>query len=151
MEKLKIVQWTTGKVGKMALRAIFDDPRLELAGVFAHSPDKVGIDAGAICGRPDCGIAATDDVEALVALAPDTVIYTPFMADLDHLARLLESGSDVVSTNLLSNLGGIEGEVRARLDAACARGGSSLYITGINPGWLDTLAATVTSICRRVD
>lgn len=151
MEKLKIVQWTTGKVGKMALRAIFDDPRLELVGVFAHSPDKVGIDAGAICGRPDCGVAATDDVEALVALAPDTVIYTPFMADLDHLVRLLESGSDVVSTNLLSNLGGIEGEVRARLEAACARGGSSLYITGINPGWLDTLAATVTSICRRVD
>ncbi len=151
MARLRVAQWTTGKVGKMALRAIFDDPRLELVGVYAHSSDKVGQDAGTICGRPVCGVAATDDVEALIALAVDTVIYTPFMADLAHLTRLLESGSDVVSTNLLSNLGGIDGDVRDQLEAACARGGSSLYITGINPGWLDTLAATATSICRRVD
>ena len=112
MQKLKVIQWTTGKVGKMALRAIFDDPRLELAGVYAHSADKVGQDAGAICGRADCGVAATDDVGALVALGADTVIYAPFEADLSHLVRLLESGSDVISTNLLANLGGIEGEVK---------------------------------------
>jgi hypothetical protein len=36
-------------------------------------------------------------------------------------------------------------------DDACARGGSSLHITGINPGWLDTLAAVVTPICRRIE
>ncbi len=150
MEKLRVLQWTTGKVGKMALRAILDDPRLELAGVYAHSPDKAGIDAGALCGRPDCGIAATHDADALVALRADTVIYAPFEADLAHLVALLESGSDVISTNLLANLGGIVGEVRDKLEAACARGGSSLYITGINPGWIDTLAAAVTPICRDI-
>lgn len=151
MDKLRIIQWTTGKVGKMALRAILDDPRLELVGVYAHGKDKVGMDAGAICGRPDCGMLATDDIDALIALGADTVIYAPFMADLSHLVRLLESGSDVVSTNLLSNLGGIEGDVREQLEQACALGNSSLHITGINPGWLDTLAAVVTPICRRID
>lgn len=151
MDRLRVVQWTTGKVGKMALRGILDDPRLELVGVFAHSADKVGQDAGAICGRPPCGVLATDDVEALVALAPDAVIYAPFMADLDHVVRLLESGVDVVSTNLLSNLGGVEGEVEKAIAAACERGGSSLYITGINPGWLDLLAVTLTGICPRVE
>jgi hypothetical protein len=151
MEKLRIVEWTTGKVGKMAVRAILDDPRLELVGVYAWSPDKVGQDAGALCGRPDCGVKATNDVEALVALGADTVIYTPFEADLSHLVSLLESGSDVISTNLLTNLGGIVGDVKAQIEAACQRGGSSLYISGINPGWLDTLAAVVTPICRGIE
>lgn len=151
MERLKVIQWTTGKVGKMALRAILDDSRLELVGIYAHSPDKIGVDGGAISGVPDCGVTATDDVDALVALGADVVIYVPFMADLGHLEALLESGSNVISTNLLSNLGGLEGEVLQRLESACARGNSSLHITGINPGWLDTLAASVSSVCRRID
>jgi 2,4-diaminopentanoate dehydrogenase len=151
MEKLRVVQWTTGKVGKMALRAILDDPRLELVGVFAHSAEKAGLDAGELCGRPPCGIAAIQDVDALIALGADTVIYAPFEADLAHLVALLESGSDVISTNLLANLGGIVGDVRDQLEAACARGRSSLYISGINPGWIDTLAAAVTPICRGIE
>jgi hypothetical protein len=73
------------------------------------------------------------------------------MADLDHVVRLLESGLDVVSTNLLANLGGVEGEVARTLEAACARGNSSLYVTGINPGWVNNLAATMTAVCRGVE
>ena len=82
MDKLRVLQWTTGKVGKLALRAILDDPRLELVGVYAHSPDKAGVDAGALCGRPDCGVEATNDVDALLALKADSVLYAPFEADL---------------------------------------------------------------------
>ena len=48
MKKLRVIQWNTGKVGKLATRAILDDPRLQLVGVYAHSPDKVGQDAGAL-------------------------------------------------------------------------------------------------------
>ena len=91
MSKLRVLQWTTGKVGKMALRAILDDPRLELAGVYAHGPDKAGVDAGKLCGRADTGVLATGDIEALIALAADTVIYAPFMADVSHAVRLLEA------------------------------------------------------------
>ena len=119
MDKLRVIQWTTGKVGKLALRGIIDDPRLELVGVFAHSDDKVGVDAGTLCGRPECGVTATNDVEALVALGADTVIYTPFMADMAHVTRLLETGHDVISTNLFLNVGGVQGEVRDQLEAAC--------------------------------
>lgn len=150
MEKLRVIQWTTGKVGKLALRAILDDPRLELAGVYAHSSDKCGIDAGALCGRPDCGITATNDLEALLALGADTVIYTPFMADLDHAIRLLESGLDVISTNLFLNVGGIQGETKDALEAACRTGGTSLFITGVNPGWINSVAVGLTAVCRDV-
>jgi hypothetical protein len=151
VKKLRVIQWTTGKVGKLTLRAILDDPRLELAGVFAYSSDKAGVDAGKLCGRPDCGVAATNDIEALIALGADSVLYTPFEADLSHVIRLLESGLDVISTNLFLNLGGIVGEVKEQLEAACRRGGASLYITGINPGWVNSVMAAMTAVCRRVD
>src|SRR4051794_33437927 len=55
VEELRVIQWTTGKVGKLSLRGVIDDPRLELVGVFAYSEDKAGVDAGPLCGRPDTG------------------------------------------------------------------------------------------------
>jgi hypothetical protein len=150
-EKLRVIQWNTGKVGKHCICAVLDDPRLELVGAYAYSASKVGQDAGVLAGRPACGVVATDDVDALIALNADTVFYTPFMADLGHTIRLLENGMDVISTNLFLNVGGIQGEVREKLEAACKRGNSSLYITGINPGWMNSMVSAMTAICRRVD
>lgn len=151
MDKLRVIQWTTGKVGKHSLRAILDDPRLELVGCYAWSDAKKGVDSGELCGRPATGIAATNDIDALIALDADTVLYTPFEADLDQAIKLLESGLDLVSTNLFLNVGGIRGEVKDRLEAACAKGNSSLYITGINPGWINSVIASMTAICRDVE
>lgn len=151
MGRLKVIQWGTGKVGKLSMRGVLDDPRLELVGVHAFSADKVGKDAGSLCGRPECGVAATDDIDALIALDADSVIYTPFEANLDHVVRLLESGLDVVSTNLFMNLGGIRGEVEERLEAACRKGGSSLYISGVNPGWVNSVMTALTAVCRDVE
>lgn len=94
---------------------------------------------------------ATGDVDALLALAPDAVVYTPFAADLEEVARILESGADVASTNLFQHLGGVRGAVRARLEEACRRGGSSLLVTGVNPGWVNGLMASATAVCARVE
>lgn len=151
MNKLRVIQWTTGKVGKLAMRGVLDDPRLELAGVYAWSDAKKGADAGELCGRSATGIKATNDIDALIALGADTVLYTPFEADLDDVVRLLEAGLDVVSTNLFMNLGGIRGEVQERLEAACAKGGSSLYITGVNPGWINAIVVALTAVTRNVE
>lgn len=151
MAKLRVIQWNTGKVGKLATRAILDNPGLELAGVFAHSDTKIGQDAGALCGRPDTGVKATNDVDALLATKPDVVVYTPFTGDVDELVKLLENGVNVLSTNLLFHVGGVRGAVKERLEAACQRGRSSLYITGINPGWINSIATALTGICGRVD
>jgi 2,4-diaminopentanoate dehydrogenase len=151
MEPLRVIQWTTGKVGKLCLRAVLDDPRLKLVGVYAHSSSKAGTDAGALCGRPEVGIAATSSIEALLALRADSVLYTPFEANLQHVIQLLESGLDVVSTNLFLNVGGIQGEVKEKLQTACKRGDSSLYITGINPGWINSVVTAMTAVCRKVD
>lgn len=147
---MRVIQWTTGKAGKLSLRGILDDPRLELAGVYAYSEQKAGVDAGQLCGRPDTGIVATTDIDALIALGADAVLYTPFMADLDHVVKLLESGLNVLSTNLFLNVGGVAGQTREALAAACARGNSSLYITGIHPGWANSITTALTAVCRDV-
>jgi hypothetical protein len=133
MNKLRVIQWNTGKVGKLALRAILDDPRLELVGVFAHSPDKTGKDAGELCGRPATGITATDDIDALIALGADSVLYTPFEGNVDHAVRLLEGGMDVVSTNLFLHSGGVQGEVRERLEAAAQQAAARSTSPGSTP------------------
>lgn len=151
MDKLRVIQWTTGKVGKLAMRAVLDNPRLDLVGVYAFSPDKVGVDAGTLCGRPETGIKTTNDIDELIALKADAVLYTPFTSDVDEVVKLLESGANVLSTNLFFHVGGVRGEVKDRLDAACQRGNSSLYITGINPGWINSIATALTAICARVD
>lgn len=147
----RIAQWGTGKVGKYALRGLLDHPDFELVAVHAFSPDKIGLDAGTLCGRPETGIKATGDIAAVIAARPDIVVYTPFTGDVDDVALLLESGIDVLSTNLFFHVGGIAGAVRHRLEAAALRGDASLYITGINPGWINAIAVATTGVCGKVE
>ena len=151
MQKIRVAQWNTGKVGKLAMQGILDNPAYELVGVYAYSADKLGADAGALCGRSDTGIKATNDIDAIIATKPDVVVYTPFSGDVDELAMLLENGVNVLSTNLLFHVGGVRGEVKDRLQAAGERGNASLYITGINPGWINSIATAMTAVCGRVD
>ena len=151
MSKVRVVQWNTGKVGKLATRAILDNPTMELVGVYAHSPDKVGKDAGALCGRPDTGIKATNSIDDVIAAKPDVVVYTPFTGDVDEVVRLLENGINILSTNLFFHVGGVRGEVKERMEAAGRKGNASIYITGINPGWINSIAIAITAICNKVD
>ena len=84
-------------------------------------------------------------------LGADIIIYTPFMAELEHAVKLLESGANVISSNLFSNVGGIRGDVEAKLQAACERGNSSLFVSGVNPGWINSTIASLAAVCSRVE
>eukprot|EP01032_Pedospumella_encystans_P002409 gene2409-2832_t len=92
-QPLRVIQWTTGNIGRRSLHAILARPDLELVGVFAHGADKVGRDAAELCDWPSpTGVRATDDVDALVALGADACCYNPLWPSVDDLVRLLESG-----------------------------------------------------------
>ena len=73
---LRVIQWSTGHVGVHALRGIIRHPDLELAGLWVHSADKAGRDAGDLCDLPPTGVAATNDIDALLAVGADCVCYT---------------------------------------------------------------------------
>jgi hypothetical protein len=52
---IRVVQWTTGNVGKQAVQAIMGRQDLELVGCYAWSSDKVGKDVGELCGSEPIG------------------------------------------------------------------------------------------------
>lgn len=149
---LRIVQWTTGLVGRSAVQAVLDHPDLELVGCFAWSPEKVGQDVGELCGLGRrIGVAATNDIGAILALKPDCVLYMPLEWVVDDMVRLLEAGINVVSTaNFITGRSYGEKDM-LRLDEAARRGGVSLYGSGINPGLANVLGLVSTAVCRRVD
>ena len=147
---IRVVQWTTGNVGKQSAIAIARNPGLELVGCYAWSPDKVGRDVGELCGLDPLGVTATHDVDALLALHPDCVVYNPMWPSIDELVRILGAGVNVVTTAAFIN-GRRLGPDRERLVEACERGGSSLFGTGINPGFIELLSIVVAGVCDRID
>ncbi|MHB1775786.1 MAG: NAD(P)H-dependent amine dehydrogenase family protein [Acidimicrobiales bacterium] len=147
---IRVAQWTTGNVGKRAVRGILARPDLELVGCYAWSSDKAGRDVGELCGIDPVGITATDDVEALLATGPDCVVYNPMWPSTDEVVRLLRAGVDVVSTAAFVN-GRSKPADRERIAAACAEGRSSMFGTGISPGFVDMLGVALAGICDRVD
>ncbi|MHC5033174.1 MAG: NAD(P)H-dependent amine dehydrogenase family protein [Planctomycetota bacterium] len=147
---LRIVQWTTGNVGKQSAIAIARNPGLELIGCYAWSPEKVGRDVGELCGIAPLGVTATDDVDALLALRPDCVVYNPMWPSIDELVRILEGGVDVVSTAAFIN-GRNLGADRKRLVDACERGRASLFGTGVSPGFVELLGIVCAGISDRID
>jgi hypothetical protein len=73
----RVIQFSTGNVGIHALRSIIERPDLELVGLHARGQDKIGRDAADLCGLAEpTGVVATDDIDALVALGADCVVYT---------------------------------------------------------------------------
>ncbi|HPG24288.1 MAG: dihydrodipicolinate reductase [Spirochaetaceae bacterium] len=148
---LRVVQWTTGNVGRRALRAIVAHPGLELVGLYAWSPDKVGQDAGTLAGIEPLGVAATNDVEALLALEPDCISYNPLWPDVDLVCRFLEAGIDVSTTAAFITGHGLGAGSRARIEAACTKGGSSIFGSGMNPGFANLLGLVSAGICDRID
>jgi hypothetical protein len=147
---IRVVQWTTGNVGRRSVRAVAAHPDLELVGCYAWSPDKVGRDVGELCGIDPLGLDATDDVDALLALKPDCVVYNPMWHDTDEIVRILEAGVNVVTTAAFINGRGL-GADRDRISEACTRGGSTLFGTGVSPGFAELLAIVTASICDRID
>ena len=147
----RVVQWTTGIVGRSAVKGVLARPDTELVGAYAWSADKVGVDVGVQCGIDPIGITSTDDVDALIALRPDVVLYMPLHWDVDMMVRLLETGINVISTANFITGRSYGDEDMARLDEAAKRGGVSLYGTGINPGFANVLGLFATAVCRRVD
>ncbi|MGE2816426.1 dihydrodipicolinate reductase [Mycobacterium heidelbergense] len=146
----RVVQWNTGNVGKSSLKSIADNPTLELVGCYAWSKDKVGRDAGELVGIAPLGIAATNDVDALLALKPDCVVYNPMWFDVAELVRILSAGVNVVTTASFIT-GRNLGDDRDRLVEACEQGGSSLFGSGVSPGFAELLAIVSAMVCNRID
>ncbi|MGZ4207217.1 MAG: NAD(P)H-dependent amine dehydrogenase family protein [Actinomycetota bacterium] len=156
----RVIQWSTGNVGRYALRGIIGHPDLELAGLWVSSDAKAGRDAAELCGLDEpTGIIATMDADALLAMDADAVCYTatgdlrPVEA-LQDLARILSSGKNVVSSSLvpLVHPKGALPDFTTPLEEACRQGKTSFFTSGIDPGFAnDVLPLILTGVAERID
>ena len=140
-------------MGKTCLRAVLDDPRFELVGLFAYGAAKVGKDAGDIARRDPTGVIATGTIEYILGLDADVVLHCPMLSDpydghdVD-VCRLLEAGKNVISINNYFEPRALGAAYAARLEASAVKGGATLAGTGVNPGWVaERIAANAVTLC----
>ena len=149
---LRVVVWGTGNVGRPAIRAVLSHSELELVAVIVASKDKIGLDAGEIAGVGKTGVIATNDWRSIIAAGADAVVYTA-TADIrpeeamNDLLACLEAGISVVSTAFYAylNPSSTPEEALQPVADACAKSGASLFVSGIDPGWvMDMLPVVLT-------
>ena len=154
----RIIQFSTGNVGVHALRTLIERPDFELVGLHAASPTKIGRDAAELCGLDaPTGVIATDDIDALLSLGADCVVYTSQAETrateaMNDIARFLKAGVNVVGSSFVWLVAPdfTDDWLRTPLEEACRAGNSTLYINGIDPGFSgDTLVYTALSLAAR--
>jgi hypothetical protein len=159
-DKKRVVVWGTGFVGRMVIPEVLRHPDFELVGVGVSNPEKVGKDVGEICGLEPTGLAATADLDALIALRPNALVhYGPTAAHADDNMRdigaFLRAGIDVCSTAMtpwvwphtaLNPPSWVE-----PITEACRAGDASCFTTGIDPGFAnDLFPMTLMGLCGEV-
>ncbi len=152
-EPYRVVQWATGNIGARSLRAVIEHPSLSLAGLYVYGPEKVGRDAGLLCGLPPTGVPATADVDEILALGADCVLYMPRQCEIENLCRVLGSGSNVVTTRgEFHHPASMDPTTRQSIEDACRRGHTSIHSTGSSPGFIsEAVPLVLTSIQRQMD
>ncbi|HWC84726.1 MAG TPA: hypothetical protein VG756_32610 [Pseudonocardiaceae bacterium] len=148
----RVVQWATGTIGAHALRGILEHPAMTLAGVYVHSPDKEGRDAGELCGLGPTEVRATRDIDEILATKADCVLYMPAACDVAEVCRILSSGTNIVTTRgEFHHPASMDPQLRSQVEQACAEGGVSIHSTGSSPGFItEALPLVLTSIQRRL-
>ena len=153
MTGIRVVQWATGNIGSRSLRHIIEHPGLTLAGVYVTSAAKAGQDAGELCGLPPTGVAATSDIDEILALGADCVLYMPASCDLDQVCGILAAGTNIVTTRgEFHHPASMAPADRERVERACAERGASIHSTGSSPGFIsEAIPLVLASIQRRLD
>ncbi|WP_082950599.1 dihydrodipicolinate reductase [Mycobacterium sp. 1164985.4] len=148
-------------MSSLSIRAIVRRPHLHLVGVWVHSAEKVGRDAGEIVGLGPIGVITTGDLDDIIAANPDCVVYGAASPEMDAAAvrdyvRLLDAGLNVVTTNTPGMMFPDRWipQLADQVRAAALSGGATIYTSGIEPGFagdqlavlLSTLSNTIRSI-----
>lgn len=148
-ERLRVAHVGTGYTGSIALRQILRSPRFQLVAHLVHSRDKVGRDSGDLVGESPAGVEALDSLDDFLVPDADCVTYFAAVAGrdsndvVDQLCKILASGKNVVTPSFLALFHpvSLDDVARRKLEAACRDGNSSLFATGIAPGFTTDILA----------
>ena len=122
--------------------------------LVVHSPDKAGRDAGELCGRrPDGRRSPRTTSRTSSRSAPTASSTCRRAATSTRCAGCSSPGAtssrpEASSTTRPS----LDPATRERIEAACAKGGTSIHSTGSSPGFItEAVPLVLTSIQRRLD
>lgn len=158
---IRVAHIGTGNAGRIALNHLISDPRFDLTAVWVSSDAKVGKDAAELAGLDaPTGIVATNDLDALLATEPDCAVYCA-MGDnripeaVADVLRILAAGVNVVGTSpgvFQYPWGVMPDKYIAPIEQAAQQGNSSLFISGVDPGFAnDLIPFAIASTCQKLE
>ena len=158
---IRVLVWGPGGLGNICIREVVRLPEFELSGVLAYAANKNAADAGTLAGLAQpIGVRATTSLEEAVAIDTDVVIHLARdfgrYDSLPAIERFLAAGRNVISVHPFHHrevmaMTAAPDDTVARIDAACAAGGSVFHATGIHPEWVaNRMAPALTGICTDV-
>ncbi|MDT5094063.1 MAG: hypothetical protein QOH60_3426 [Mycobacterium sp.] len=158
---IRVAHVGTGNVGRLALRGLLINPEFELTTLCVSSDAKVGKDAAELAGLSGhVGVAAVNDLDAVIAANPDCVVYCAMgdnrlPAAMDDVRRILAAGINVVGSSpvvLQFPWGVLPDQYIGPLEDAARQGNSSLFINGVDPGFAtDLIPLALASTCQRIE
>jgi 4-hydroxy-tetrahydrodipicolinate reductase len=125
------------------------------------SESKAGKDAGELAGLDvSTGIAATNDLDAVLALKPECAVYTA-LADnrlpdaLEDYRRILAAGVNIVGSSAVFfqyPWQVLPDELLKPIEEAAQSGKSSMFVNGIDPGFAnDLLPLALAGTCQSIE
>lgn len=159
---IRVAHIGTGNVGRIALCELIENPGFELTGLCVSADEKVGKDAGELAGLDvKTGILATKDLDAVLATEPECAVYcamgdTRMPEAMEDVRKILAAGINVVgsSPGLLQYppWGVMPDKYIQRVEDAARQGNSSLFISGVDPGFVnDLIPLALASTCQRIE
>ncbi|WP_431231964.1 NAD(P)H-dependent amine dehydrogenase family protein [Mycolicibacterium psychrotolerans] len=158
---IRVAHIGTGNVGRIALTELIENPGFELTGLCVSADEKVGKDAGELAGLDvKTGILATKDLDAVLATEPECAVYcamgdTRMPEAMEDVRKILAAGINVVgsSPGLLQYPWGVmPDKYIQRVEDAARQGNSSLFISGVDPGFVnDLIPLALASTCQRIE
>lgn len=151
----------TGNVGRLALAELIANPAFELTGLCVSTAEKVGRDAGELAGLDVVtGVRATDDMAEVLTSEPECAVYcamgdTRLVEAMADVRRILSAGINVVGSApgmLQYPWQVIPDKYIEQVEDAGRQGNSSIYINGVDPGFVtDLIPLAFASTCRSIE
>ena len=158
MEKINVVIYGCGVMGRKIAEAILDKESFEIVGAIDVAPEIIGKDLGEILETPgELGITIQEDSDGLFqrvnAQAAILTTTSHLKSVLPQINQCVKAGLNVISTSEeLSYPWERVPDLAKEIDDLAKGHGVTVVGTGINPGFLmDTLPIFLTSPCLKVN
>lgn len=157
MDKIKVIIYGCGVMGRKIAQALLDKKSFEVVGAADINPDLAGKDLGEILDMPKkFGVLIEEDADSLFSRVKAHAVVLTTTSHLksvfSQITQCLKAGLNVISTcEELSYPWKRNPELTQELDNLAKEQGVTVVGTGINPGYLmDTLPLILTAPCLKV-